>query len=98
LTEVPEQAPSPSAPVLSVVSSAIESLYQQVGLADAAPTEAQSAEAARIEKDETNVMQGWNELKTRDLPRLNQQLKGAGRPEIRPELAPQSKPTEGDED
>ncbi len=98
LMQAPEPASGASAPVLTTVNATINTLYEQVGRADAAPTTAQSAEAAKIERDAADVMQRWNELKNRDLAALNKQLKATGTPAINPEEQPQSQQDEGDED
>jgi hypothetical protein len=96
--EGPQDSSQSSTPALSPVNTTINTLYEQVGLADAGPTAAQAAESAKVEKDAADVLQRWNELKSHDLTNLNQQLKGAGSPEIHPEQQSQTQQDEGDED
>jgi hypothetical protein len=92
----PAPASATSVPVLSTVNRVVNTLYEQIGLADARPTTAQTAESAKIEKDVAEVTRRWNQLKNRDLPSLNQELKGAGLQEIRPQA--KSQQDEADED
>jgi hypothetical protein len=98
LLEGPENDGENNTPALSGVNGSINTLYEQVGLADAAPTAPQMAESTRVAKDAADVLQRWNEFKTRELSALNQQLKSAGSPEINPQQTPQTQPDEGDED
>jgi hypothetical protein len=67
-------------------------------MADAAPTDVQSAESDRVQKQANDAVQRWNEFKSRDLPALNQQLKNSGTPEVNPEQQNQTQQDEGDED
>ena len=94
----PEPASATSAPVLSTVNSAINTLYEQIGLADARPTTAQTAASTKIAGDAADVMRRWMELKNRDLPSLNQTLKGAGLAEVRAQAKSQHQQDGGDED
>ncbi len=96
--EGPEQPSSTNAMSLSALNSAINTLYEQVGMADAAPTAIQIAESDRAQKQTPDAVQRWNEIKGRDLPALNQQLKNSGASEINPEQQNQNQQDEGDED
>jgi hypothetical protein len=58
----------------------------------------QVAATTAVERDYADVMRRWTEVKTRDLPALNQQLKSAGLPEIRPEVNPDSQQGGGAEE
>jgi hypothetical protein len=53
---------------------------------DAAPTAAAKAAVADVQTKVGPIMQAWRKLLDADLPVLNQQLKQAGFPEIKPEL------------
>lgn len=96
--EPAEGANGTSAPTLTSVNTAVAALYEQVGHADAAPTATQVSATAAAERDLTGVMRQWTDLKTRDLPALNQQLRSAGAPEIRAEVNPENQQDQGDDD
>ncbi len=87
-----------SPPSLESVNSTVTALYEHVGHADAAPTQVQVTATTAVERDYADVMRRWTEVKTRDLPALNQQLKSAGLPEIRPEVNPDSQQGGGAEE
>ncbi len=74
--------PGSSEPTLTRTSAALETLYESVGQADAAPTTAQINAAADAGHDLSAVMKQWEEIKKSDLPALNRQLKSANLPEI----------------
>lgn len=57
---------------------------------DAAPTTQAAAAVPELEQQIPPVMQQWTEIKSRDIPALNQQLKNANLPEIRLEANPES--------
>jgi len=69
-------------PTLTRGNSAMGTLYDSVGQADAAPTAAQIGALADSERDLSATMTRWEEIKKSDLPTLNRQLKGAKLPEI----------------
>ncbi len=71
-------------------------LYGEIGKADAAPTVAQVDAANKTQSELSSMLAAWNQLKEHDLPSVNQQLKGAGLPELRLDLPPQQQ--EGGED
>ena len=71
-------------------------LYGEIGKADAAPTVAQVDAANKSQGSLSTMLAAWNQLKQHDLPGLNQQLKGAGLPELQLDLPPQQQ--EGGED
>jgi photosystem II stability/assembly factor-like uncharacterized protein len=76
----------PSTPTLTRENSAIGTLYESIGQADAVPTTAQVNAVADTERDLSAVMKEWDEVKNADLPVLNRQLKAANLPELRLEL------------
>ena len=94
----PDQPANSETPTLASMNSAVNTLCDIVRRSDAAPTAVQVAESARIERGVMEVMGRWNELQSRDLPSLNQQLKSAGLAEIHPEAIKGDQPDEGDED
>ncbi len=78
-------APPSAEATLSRVNSQAGTLYQQIWQTDAEPTGAQSEAAAATEKDGAEVLKRWKELKSSDLPALNQMLRESKVPEINPE-------------
>jgi photosystem II stability/assembly factor-like uncharacterized protein len=83
--------PRPGAsPSLFVLDSTTQ-LFNEIEVADAAPTAATKAAVADLETKVEPMMEAWHKLLESDLPALNQQLKQAGFPEIKTEpeqLAP----------
>jgi hypothetical protein len=51
--------------------------------ADVAPTTQASAAADELAKQLTPLMQSWQQIKSKELPALNQQLKNANLPELK---------------
>jgi photosystem II stability/assembly factor-like uncharacterized protein len=94
-SETQSSSTTPEA-TLTRVSREAGSLYGEVDRADAAPTASQMAAAAEIERESAEALRRWNLIKTSDLPSLNQQLGGAGLPQIR--IQPQPQPEEESED
>ena len=92
VTELLEGAEAPAggtpAAGLSDVNEGIYTLYNTVGQADAGPTAAQVSATDALAKQLPGLLQQWQSLVGKDLPALNQQLKGAGSPEVNPEAAP----------
>ena len=77
--------PRPGAsPSLFVLDSTTQ-LFDEIEVADAAPTAATKAAVADLETKVGPVMDAWRKLLESDLPALNQQLKQAGFPEIKTE-------------
>ena len=73
-------------------------LYGQVWQADAEPTASQSEAMASIERDASDVMKRWNDLKTSDLPALNRKLREANLPEVQIESDPHREEVSTDEE
>jgi photosystem II stability/assembly factor-like uncharacterized protein len=63
---------------LSRLNLELGTLYRAVDSADAAPTTAQAAASANLEKALASLLARWDALKSHDLPALNQQLQAAG--------------------
>ena len=62
--------PAPAEPGLVSVNGEASGLYGEIDSADAAPTAAQSAAAAKLARDYAAVMERWNKLKSADLTEL----------------------------
>jgi hypothetical protein len=75
----------PGAPPSLFVLESIVRLFNEIQGADAAPTAAVKAAIADLQKKVGPLMQAWRKLLDTDLPALNQQLKEAGFPEIKPD-------------
>jgi len=73
-------------------------LYGQAWQADAEPTASQSEAMASIERDASDVMKRWNDLKTTDLPALNRKLREANLPEVQIESDPHREEVSTDEE
>jgi len=89
--------PSPEV-TLSRVAGEMGQLYGQVGSSDAAPTAAQTAALAAIEKDDAVVMARWKAIESTDLPALNRQLSGAGLAVIKLRAEPEPSSESEDEE
>jgi photosystem II stability/assembly factor-like uncharacterized protein len=86
----------PPPPSLSQENGTVATLYGSVGQSDAAPTAAQIAAAAEVERGLTPMLQQWDNIKKSDLPKVNQQLHGADLPELR--LDSPTEPADVDEE
>ncbi|HEV2426021.1 MAG TPA: glycoside hydrolase [Terriglobia bacterium] len=89
-------APPSREVTLARASGDAAGLYGIIGGADAAPTAAQTAGLAQVERESAEVSKRWNEIKSRDIPALNRQLSGAGLPEVHVEAQPQPEEESGD--
>ncbi|PYV49594.1 MAG: glycoside hydrolase [Acidobacteria bacterium] len=83
-------------PSLGDINGNLVELYKQVEHADAAPTQAQVEASTKSEAELGAMLTHWNQLKSSDIPSLNQQLKSAGLPPLRFDLPPQQQ--EGGQD
>ena len=63
---------------LSRLNLELGTLYRAADSADAAPTTAQAAASANLEKALASLLARWDALKSHDMPALNQQLRAAG--------------------
>ena len=75
----PGAAPSPT---LNRVNGAASTLYADATRSDAAPTKSLLDATSTAEQDAAAVLKNYSELKAKDLPALNQALRGAGLSEI----------------
>jgi cytochrome c-type biogenesis protein CcmH/NrfG len=71
-------------------------LYGTLEPADAAPTRAQSAVAAKLEEEFHEAFERWEKLLSADIPKLNGRLKAAGVSELKPDTKP-NQPDEAEE-
>jgi photosystem II stability/assembly factor-like uncharacterized protein len=77
--------PRPGASPSLFVLDSTKQLFNEIEVADAAPTAATKATVAALEIKAGPMMDTWQKLLESDLPALNQQLKQAGFPEIKTE-------------
>jgi len=70
----------------------IATLYGDLDGVDAPPTVVQTATADAIEREAVALMKRWNEIKTTGLAALNQELRRASLPEVRPDTASEARP------
>ena len=84
-------------PSLTGVNGKLVALYRMVDV-DAAPTAVQAAEAAKAERELTQLATAWDAVRTGELAALNTALAAAGQPAIRPEAAPETQQDQGDEE
>jgi len=85
-------------PGLDDVAGESAGLYEQVGMADAAPTSAQLKAADHASEESAEAVQRWEKLKAASLPELNHKLEAAHLPAINLEQKPQNMPDSGDQD
>jgi hypothetical protein len=85
-------------PGLDEVAGESEALYEQVGMADAAPTAAQMKAADHESEELVEAFARWEKAKTSSIPALNHQLEGEHLSPINLEQKPESMPDSGDED
>ncbi len=71
-------------------------LYGGLDAADAAPTKAQTAAAAKLAEEFNEAFERWEKLLAGDVPGLNRRLKAAALPELKPDSLP-NRPDEADE-
>ena len=85
-------------PGLDDVADQSLQLYGELEQADAAPTAAQLQSASALAGQARELSAEWQAFKAKRLPELNRLMRGAGRPAINPEKAPENMPSGGDED
>ncbi len=98
--EGPESPPAGAAkPIgLKSVNDDAYSVYGIVSQADAAPTAAQHAAAAKIERDLPAAIGVWEKILKTELPALNSSLRQAGLHELDPAQNPQDGENRGNEE
>jgi len=85
-------------PGLDDVAGGSAGLYEQVGMADAAPTAAQVKATEHASEELTEVLKHWQHSKESSIPALNHQLEAAHLPPLNLEQKPATMPEGGDED
>lgn len=98
LNDRANSAGTEAVPGLDNVAGESAALYEQVGMADAAPTAAQLKAAIHADEELTVALAQWEKLKATSIPALNRQLEGAHLPALNLQQKPQSMPDSGDED
>ncbi len=73
---------TPAGRTLAKLNSGLGTVLTALDSADAAPTTQQSAMFAELDQALTEQLSAWAELKSKDVPELNERLKKAAMPEI----------------
>jgi photosystem II stability/assembly factor-like uncharacterized protein len=73
---------TPEGRSLAHLNSGLSIMVSALDTADAAPTTQQNATFGELEKALEEQLSAWNQIKTKDLPDLNQKLKEGGMPPI----------------
>ncbi|MBZ5664849.1 MAG: glycoside hydrolase [Acidobacteriia bacterium] len=73
---------TPEGRSLARLNSGFSALVSALDTADAAPTTQQTATFVELEKALEEQLSAWTELKSKDIPELNKELKKAGQPPI----------------
>ena len=76
-------------PALTETNSTVIALYKEVEKADVEPTPAQVKASAATRAELSKSLAAWSQLKAKDIPNINSQLRSAGQPEIDITKAPQ---------
>jgi len=74
---------------LSSSNSDLITLYKDVEKADSQPTMAQQKAFSELSRDVTKLLRRWNELKSKEIPALNGELKASGLPGLQLDVPPQ---------
>ena len=80
-------AANPGRATFTQVSGELSALYALMDSADADPTAAQAAELPQVDAIYKKLMAQWTQIKTKDVPALNEQLKKAGLPPLEIKVA-----------
>jgi hypothetical protein len=73
---------TPEGRSLARLNGGLNALVSALDTADAAPTTQQAAMFGELDKALEEQLSAWGQLKSRDIPELNEQLKKAGLPPI----------------
>ena len=97
-TQPGSAASASDAITLTRTNAQLAVLYGQVWQADAEPTASQSDAVAAIDRDVSDGIKRWNELKVSDLAALNRTLREANLPEVKIEPDPHREENMTDEE
>jgi Sortilin, neurotensin receptor 3, len=76
-------------PALSETNNTVIALYRDIEKADVEPTPAQEKASTTTRGELAKELTAWSELKTKDIPSINGQLRSAGQAEIDLKKAPE---------
>jgi photosystem II stability/assembly factor-like uncharacterized protein len=85
-------------PGLDDVAGESAALYEQVGMADAAPTAAQMKATEHASEEVFEALRRWDKARSSSIPAFNRLLEGEHLPAIDLEQKPKNMPDSGDED
>jgi hypothetical protein len=71
-------------PNLTRLNNGLSSLMEHLQNADLAPTVPMTTAAAELQKVQARLLADWNQLKTRDVAAINEQLRAANQPPLNP--------------
>ena len=91
-------APPSDDMTLNRVNSQASGLYGQVWQVDDQPTASQEEALTAVERDSVEILKRWQELKSSDLPALNQRLHESNIPEIRMDKGTPHEEADGEDD
>jgi photosystem II stability/assembly factor-like uncharacterized protein len=89
--------PAGGGPPLTTVDMEVTMLYGSIDRADVGPTAAQLKAVSHVEEELQPALKRWEEIKSKDLPALNQKLRDANLPEIRLEPKPAMEESQDEE-
>jgi len=87
-----------ASPGIDALTADATLLYGELQQADANPTAALLAAAARVKGEAREVLPRWEQFKQTQVPQMNRQIRNAHHPAINPERKPTNMPQAGDED
>ncbi|HEV2277875.1 MAG TPA: glycoside hydrolase [Acidobacteriaceae bacterium] len=94
----PEQEGTKPTPALDEVTAEAGQLYTELDQADEPPTQTLLSSASHVEDEAKAALPGWEDFRSNQLPKINDVLRQAGRPEINLSKPADNMPGEGDED
>jgi hypothetical protein len=71
-------------PNLTRLNNGYSSLIEHLQTADLAPTQPMVTAATELQKTLAKLMAAWDQLKTKDVAALNEQLRAANKPVLNP--------------
>jgi len=72
-------------PDLTSLNNGFSSMLENLQSADAVPTDATVAAAAELKRTLAKLLADWNQVKTKDVASMNEQLRAANQPTLMPE-------------